>query len=64
LFDKGVPDEALVDEPVTEMIAIVPKVKMPIFYVETKEPAVALTFDISWGQQQVMGVLGFFARKM
>ncbi len=29
---------------------------MPIFYVETKEPAVALTFDISWGgQQQVLG---------
>jgi polysaccharide deacetylase family sporulation protein PdaB len=45
------------------MIAIVPKVKMPIFYVETKEPAVALTFDISWGQQQVMGVLGILREK-
>jgi polysaccharide deacetylase family sporulation protein PdaB len=63
IVDKGVPDEALVDEPVTEMIAIVPKVKMPIFYVETKEPAVALTFDISWGQQQVMGVLGILREK-
>lgn len=63
IVDKGVPDEALIDEPVTEMIAIVPKVKMPIFYVETKEPAVALTFDISWGQQQVMGVLGILREK-
>lgn len=53
-----VPDEILDDEPVSEMIAIIPRSKMPIFYVETKEPAVALTFDISWGQQQVLGVLG------
>jgi len=50
--DEAVPDEALIDEPVAEMIAIVPKVKMPIFYVETKEPAVALTFDISWGSNR------------
>lgn len=63
IVDKEVPDEDLIDRPVTEMIAIVPKVKMPMFYVETKEPAVALTFDISWGQQQVMGVLGILREK-
>jgi len=61
--DKEVPDESLIDEPVTEMIAIVPKVKMPIFYVETKEPVVALTFDISWGEQQVLGVLEILREK-
>jgi polysaccharide deacetylase family sporulation protein PdaB len=61
--DEAVPDEALIDEPVAEMIAIVPKVKMPIFYVDTKEPAVALTFDISWGQQQVLGVLQILREK-
>ena len=36
---------------------------MPIFYVDTKEPVVALTFDISWGQQQVMGVLEILREK-
>jgi polysaccharide deacetylase family sporulation protein PdaB len=61
--DKAVPDEALIDEPVSEMIAIVPKIKMPMFYVETKEPVVALTFDISWGQQQVLGVLDILREK-
>jgi polysaccharide deacetylase family sporulation protein PdaB len=63
IVDKRAPDETLIDEPVTEMIAIVPRVKMPVFYVETKEPAVALTFDISWGQQQVMGVLEILREK-
>jgi polysaccharide deacetylase family sporulation protein PdaB len=61
--EEVVLDEVLVDEPVSEMIAVVPKSKMPIFYVETKEPAVALTFDISWGQKQVLGVLEILREK-
>lgn len=63
LEEARVPDGALIEEPVTERIAVVPKVKMPIFYVDTKEPVVALTFDISWGQQQVMGVLEILREK-
>lgn len=35
--------------------------EMPIFYVKTKEPKVALTFDISWGTQTLPKVLPILA---
>ena len=36
--------------------------EMPMFYVKTKEPKVALTFDISWGTQTLPKVLPILAR--
>ncbi|NLS44390.1 MAG: polysaccharide deacetylase family protein [Firmicutes bacterium] len=50
-------DEIPYKDEVTERVATEPGIKMPVFYVDTKENAVALTFDISWGEQQVLGVL-------
>ena len=41
--DKLVIDDVSIDEPVSEMITVVPKSRMPVFYVETKEPVVTLT---------------------
>ncbi|MGQ9778440.1 MAG: polysaccharide deacetylase family protein [Bacillota bacterium] len=36
--------------------------EMPLFYVKTEEPKVALTFDISWGEKTLPQVLPILAR--
>ncbi len=55
-------------KPVTEMydMRLVMGVEMPIFYVKTEKKALALTFDISWGDKtpdKVLDVLGEFNQK-
>lgn len=37
--------------------------EMPLFYIKTSQPTVALTFDISWGTQTLPKVLPILARE-
>ncbi len=49
--------------PVTESILVLPRTTMPIFYVKTEEPALTLTFDISWGHETAPRVLEILREK-
>ena len=62
-FFEGTPLEELEEEVSTETVVATPRVTMPMFYVKTEEPAITLTFDISWGEKQVMGVLEILREK-
>ncbi|MGE5573999.1 MAG: polysaccharide deacetylase family protein [Bacteroidota bacterium] len=49
--------------PVTESILVLPRTTMPVFYVKTEEPALTLTFDISWGHETAPRVLEILREK-
>ncbi len=51
------------DVPVSESILVVSRMNMPVFYVKTEEPVIALTFDISWGHKTAPLVLEILREK-